>query len=71
VACAVDGQFGSALLAAGTLGGAHLLAGDPAKCVELMTGAGESPDLWVVDPVERSNWYHMLAAAEAALGNTK
>ena len=37
-----------------------------------MTGAGDGPDLWVVDPVERSNWFPMLrAAAEAAVGNTK
>jgi DNA-binding NarL/FixJ family response regulator len=71
LACAVEGQFGSARLAKGTLGAAHLLAGDPATCVELMTAAGEGPGLWVVDPVERSNWYQILAAAEAAQGNAK
>ena len=71
LACAAEGQFATARLATGTLGGAYLLAGDPAKCVELVTDAGGGQDLWVVDPVERSNWYLTLAMAEAALGHPK
>lgn len=69
--CAAEGQFATARLATGTLGGAYLLAGDPAKCVELVTDASGGQDLWVVDPVERSNWYLTLAMAEAALGHPK
>jgi DNA-binding CsgD family transcriptional regulator len=71
LACAAEGQFATARLATGTLGGAYLLAGDPAKCVELVTEASGGQDLWVVDPVERSNWYLTLARAESALGHAK
>lgn len=68
VACADTEKHGVGGLAEGVLGMAHLLNGDPATCVELMVSGGGGPDLWRVDPFERSNWYEALAAAEAALG---
>jgi DNA-binding SARP family transcriptional activator/tetratricopeptide (TPR) repeat protein len=54
--------------AAGTLGVAHLLAGDPATAIDLMVSGGGGADLWRVDPFERANWYESLASAEAARG---
>jgi DNA-binding CsgD family transcriptional regulator/tetratricopeptide (TPR) repeat protein len=68
LACADSEKHKAGELAAGTLGMAHLFAGDPGACVELMVSGGGGPDLWRVDPYERNNWYEFLAAAEAALG---
>ncbi len=71
LACAEKVQYSFSRLADGALAGAYLLAGDPATCVDLITAVSDNPDLWVADPVERSSWYEIVAAAQAALGRTK
>jgi ATP/maltotriose-dependent transcriptional regulator MalT len=71
VAAADESRLSDVGIVAGSLGAAHFLAGDAATCVELMVDAGGGPDLWRVHPVERGNWYEILAAAGVALGHTK
>jgi ATP/maltotriose-dependent transcriptional regulator MalT len=57
--------------AAVSLAQAHLLAGDPAACLDVLLGTGGAPELATIDPMTRNGWYEILARADAALGNTQ
>ena len=69
--CAPEGDVMGTSTASGALALAHLHAGDPATCVDLMEASAGGPELLNVNPALRADWYDILAAAEAARGRTE